>query len=93
MIHDIEAILAPHVRHGETPLDVVRRLIAERNGFAVTAAIKQAMVDALLEEKGAVVDALNNAGAHRERSSAEGQGTKPRTVLEQVAMLVAMAGR
>jgi hypothetical protein len=91
MTRDLEAILAPHVRHGETPLDVVQRLIAERNGFAVAAAKNQAMVDTLLEEKGAVVEALNNAGAHRERSSAEDQGTKPRTVLEQVKMLVARA--
>lgn len=89
MTHNLEAILAPHVRHRETPLDVVQRLIAERNGFAVVAAKNQAMVDALLEEKGAVVEALNRAGAHRERSSSEGQGMKPRTVLEQVAMLVA----
>lgn len=88
MIPDLEALLAPHVRHGETMLDVVQRVLAERAGFAVTAAKNHAMVDALLEEKGAVVEALNKA-APRERASSEGQGTKPRTVLEQVALLVA----
>lgn len=93
MIPDLEAILAPHVRHGETLLDVVQRVLAERAGFAVVAAKNQAMVDALLEEKGAVVEALNNAGAPRERAPAEGQGTKPRTVLEQVKLLRTMAGR
>ncbi len=89
MTPDLEALLAPHVRHGETQLDVVQRLLAECNGFAVTAAKNQAMVDTLLEEKGAVVAALNAAGAPRERASSEGQGTKPRTALEQVAVLVA----
>lgn len=88
MTDALEAILAPHARHGETLLDVIQRVLAERNGFAVTAAKNQAMIDALLEEKCAVVEALNKA-APRERASSGGQGTKPRTVLEQVAMLVA----